>query len=131
MANSSTLKPLLSMKCPKCHEGNLFTYASPFSLKHIHEMPADCPMCGQPFEPEPGFYTGAMYVNYGITVIITGLSYLILEIIFKVSPVVFFSSYVAILLALGPFLFRYSRVIYLYMFVNYDSEAVKKHKLHP
>lgn len=131
MENSATLKPLLAMKCPKCHKGNLFTYKSPFSFKHIHEMPKECPLCGQPFEPEPGFYTGAMYVNYGITVIITGLSYLILEIIFKVSPLVFFSSYITILLVLSPFLFRYSRVIYLYMFVSYDSEAVKKHKLQP
>lgn len=92
-------------------------------------MPERCSECGQSFEPEPGFYTGAMYVNYGFTVILTGVTFLVLEVMLKVSAFVFFSLYVSVLLLIGPFLFRYSRVIYLYLFVNYDKEAIQKHKL--
>jgi uncharacterized protein (DUF983 family) len=92
-------------------------------------MPESCSECGQSFEPEPGFYTGAMYVNYGFTVILTGVMFLVLEIILKVSAYVFFSVYIATLLLIGPFMFRYSRVIYLYLFVHYDEEAIQKHKL--
>lgn len=117
------------MKCPKCHEGEMFTHPNLYSLKLIHKMPDVCPACGQSFQPEPGFYTGAMYVNYGFTVVLTAFTYLILEIILKVPTPVFFAIYLGILLLISPLLFRYSRVIYLYLFVKYDNEAIKKHKL--
>jgi hypothetical protein len=31
-------------------------------------MPDYCSVCGLKFNPEPGFYTGAMYVSYGLSV---------------------------------------------------------------
>ncbi len=92
-------------------------------------MPERCKECGQSFEPEPGFYTGAMYVNYGFTLVLTGISFLILELLLGVSAYVFFGVYMAVLLLVGPFMFRYSRVVYLYLFVGYDQEALRKHKL--
>ncbi len=92
-------------------------------------MPDCCSECGQAFEPEPGFYTGGMYVNYGFTVVLTAIAFLVLEILLSVPAYVFFSVYIAVLLLIGPFMFRYSRVVYLYMFVHYDKEALRKHKL--
>ena len=91
-------------------------------------MPERCPDCGQPFQPEPGFYTGAMYINYGFTVVLSGIAFLILQLLLKVSAYIFFGIYIGVLLLIGPFMFRYSRVIYLYMFVTYDKEAREKHK---
>jgi hypothetical protein len=91
-------------------------------------MPEHCPCCGQSFQPEPGFYTGAMYVNYGFTVVLSGIAFLVLQLLLKVSAYVFFGVYIGVLLLIGPFMFRYSRVIYLYMFVTYDKEAIEKHK---
>jgi uncharacterized protein (DUF983 family) len=129
MAEISTKKAMLAMKCPKCHQGNMFEFSNPYNLKKIHQMPERCTECGQAFQPEPGFYVGAMYVNYGITVLLSALTYIILEIILKVSAFLFFGIYISVLLLIGPLMFRYSRVIFLYMFVNYDKEAVKKHKL--
>ena len=129
MAEESTWKALRTMKCPKCHCGKMFISSSTYNLKKIHEMPEYCPECGQSFNPEPGFYTGAMYVNYGLTVVLSAITYLVLEIIMNVSAPVFFSIYIFILLLIGPLMFRYSRVIFLYMFVKFDREAIKKHKL--
>lgn len=34
-----------------------------------------CDRCGLPFTREPGFYLGSIYVNYGITVLLTGAIY--------------------------------------------------------
>jgi uncharacterized protein (DUF983 family) len=117
---------LLKMKCPKCHEGELFTTSNSYNIKRMHEMPPKCNECGQYFEPEPGFYTGAMYVNYGVFLFL--ISYLILEIILSVPPYVFFTTYIGILLLISPLMFRYSRVFFLYLMVSYDNEAIKKHK---
>jgi hypothetical protein len=38
-------------------------------------MHAACGGCGLPFTREPGFYLGSIYVNYGITVLLTGAIY--------------------------------------------------------
>ncbi|HVD97916.1 MAG TPA: DUF983 domain-containing protein [Cytophagaceae bacterium] len=125
----SKLSAILHMKCPRCRRGNMFLTSNPYNINKVHQMPEQCPECGQPYEPEPGFYIGAMYVNYGFTVILTGIALVVMEMILNVSAWTFFSIYVSALLLIGPFLFRYSRVIYLYLFVSYDKEAVRKHKL--
>jgi uncharacterized protein (DUF983 family) len=130
MAEQSTTASLLAMKCPKCHEGNMFKETNPYNLRHMYEMPEDCPCCGQSFQPEPGFYYGAMYVNYGFGVVLFVLAYVILEILLGVPSYVFFGVYLGVLLLFGPLMFRYSRVIYLYMFVRYDEKAIEKHQKH-
>ena len=61
------LGALLSNRCPKCYEGKLFL-SSAYNLKRVSEMPAECPVCGEDFAREPGFYFGAAYVSYALTV---------------------------------------------------------------
>jgi len=104
----------------------MFTYKNPYNLTKIADMPAKCEHCGLVYQPEPGFYTGAMYVNYAFTVVLTAVSYLVLDVLLGASALVFFSSYIVVLFLLGPLLFRYSRVVYSYLFNNYgeDIEAI-------
>jgi hypothetical protein len=93
-------------------------------------MNSKCPLCGQKFEIEPGFFIGAMYVSYAFTVIeglIAGFAaYFILH-----SPSV--SGYMAfittLLILLSPASFRYSRMVMLYLFasIKYDPKAIEKH----
>jgi uncharacterized protein (DUF983 family) len=128
MSKESTIRSIIEMRCPKCHKGKLFTNSNPYNFNKVHEMPKECLYCGQPFQPEPGFYTGAMYVNYGFTLVLSGIAFLILQLLLKVPTYVFFGIYIGVLLLIGPFMFRYSRVVYLYMFVPYDKEAIEKHK---
>ena len=45
--------------CPHCGEGRVFS--SFFRLRDA------CPECGLSFYPESGYYTGAMYLNYGLS----------------------------------------------------------------
>ncbi|HXG62580.1 MAG TPA: hypothetical protein VNO22_14520 [Planctomycetota bacterium] len=49
----------MKLRCPRCGLGRLFARA--------FRMHAACVSCGLPFEPEPGYYVGAMYLNYGVT----------------------------------------------------------------
>ncbi|HYF67006.1 MAG TPA: DUF983 domain-containing protein [Ohtaekwangia sp.] len=76
-----------------------------------------CPHCGVRLQPEPGFYQGAMYVSYGITVacliVVSAILYYALG---NPDQWVYIISVIAIMILLAPLNFRYSRVIYLYMF---------------
>ncbi|MBC8082981.1 MAG: hypothetical protein H7Z21_07195 [Hymenobacter sp.] len=53
-ATDSPLVAALQLRCPRCHQGRLFTNSA-FNLTGFAEMPAACPVCGQAYEPEPGF----------------------------------------------------------------------------
>jgi hypothetical protein len=91
-------------------------------FNQMHEF---CPHCGVRLEPEPGFYQGAMYVGYGFTVaciVIVGvILYYLLD-----NPSPWLSSGVvgAIMLVLVPWNYRYSRVVYLYLFggIHFDPK---------
>ena len=68
---SQTLKDGLRLKCPRCGEGDLF--ATMFRMK------TDCSNCRFKFEREPGYFVGAMYINYGATVFIAFGGYFALD----------------------------------------------------
>lgn len=54
---------MLALQCPSCGEGDLFETPT-WSFKRPFAMKAKCPKCGLNYEPEPGFYFGAMFVSY-------------------------------------------------------------------
>lgn len=117
---------ILRLKCPRCQEGNLFITKNPYDLKRFIEMPDCCPVCKQDFKIEPGFYSGALWVSYPIIVLLLipfafGLmSYTTLSLPFVF---LFISIYV---FALQPLLMRWSRAIWINVFVKYDPQILKK-----
>ena len=65
------LSSILQLKCPKCRQGDLFCNKSSYKYKGFFDMPKKCSECGQDFEIETGFYYGAMYVSYALTIALT------------------------------------------------------------
>ncbi|MBC7486716.1 MAG: DUF983 domain-containing protein [Cytophagaceae bacterium] len=122
------LLAIVRMKCPKCYEGNMYKDINPFHVKQLHAMPERCDKCGQPFNPEPGFYMGAMYVSYGLCVGLFIACFFGFYIMLGVDPVVLLVIYGLTLLALFPFIFRYSRVVYLHLFYDYDPHAIETYQ---
>jgi len=59
---------MLRGQCPRCREGKIFVSARAYRWDKITAMPDACPVCGEDFLREPGFYFGAAYVSYGLTV---------------------------------------------------------------
>jgi uncharacterized protein (DUF983 family) len=116
-----------SMKCPTCYEGDLYQDPNPFHFKNLHVMHTQCDHCGQPFNPEPGFYYGAMYASYGLAVGLFLFYFFLFELFYELSGVAFLALYTTTLLVLFPYIFRYSRVMYIHLFYGYDPEAKKKH----
>ena len=60
------------LKCPRCAEGKLF--------QKRFTMFSHCTICGMKFEREQGYFTGAMYINYGATVFLVFTSYFAFEL---------------------------------------------------
>ena len=85
-------------------------------------MNGDCPHCGQRFEPEPGFYQGAMYVGYGFTIAAILLISLSLYMLGDPSDAVYIGTVIGVMILLAPLNYRYSRIVYLYAFggIKYD-----------
>lgn len=121
----NTFQSILLCKCPRCHKGNLFEDQNPFNFKKLSDMPIRCISCGQLFSLEPGFYQGAMYVNYGFTILLTILNALIFMYFLDFNSDTFIYINISSVFVLFPFLFRYARVLYLYAFVRYDKEKAK------
>ena len=112
---SSTLA-LLALRCPRCHQGKLFLHAATNLIKFT-DMPAECPVCGQTFEPEPGFYFGAMYVSFGFAVGTFAVVGILLNYLAGDPPLwVYITTVAVVTLVSTPLVFRYSRAVMLYLF---------------
>jgi hypothetical protein len=116
---------LLACKCPRCRLGDMFMDKNPWNLKNTMKMHKECPVCGQSFEPEVGFYFGAGYVSYALTValcVATLVAWWVL-IGFSFSDNRFFYWLIfnaVFLIALQPYLMRISRTGWLAFFTRYD-----------
>lgn len=114
----------LKMKCPRCHEGNLFLKSNPYAFGSILTMHTHCSNCGLRYERESGFFFGAMYISYAINIALfvtaTVGYYLFLK------PIVnwkwYILGYVALTVLLSPVIFRLSRSIWLSIMTKYDPE---------
>ena len=89
-------------------------------------MPEKCAFCGQRTETEPGFYYGAMYCSYGICVLLFLINFTICQVVLNLPGFWFLPINAVILLVLWPFIFRYARASYLYLFVRFDPNALNQ-----
>ena len=113
---------LLALRCPHCHTGKLFS-RSALSLRHFDEMPEACPVCQQHYEPEPGFYWGAMYISFGFsTGIMLAVGVLIYYLLHNPDTWVYVGAVTAVTLLLAPLSFRYARAVMLYAFGGIDFD---------
>jgi hypothetical protein len=127
-SKGSKLFGIVRMKCPCCHEGDLFTHPNPYNLAHFSDMPKRCPVCNQSYEPEPNFFYGAMYVSYGYAVALFVATYIVAQswLGFGLWQTVAALGVVSFLL--GPFLFRLSRSTYFHLFVHFDPKAAENYR---
>ncbi len=113
------LGKVLALKCPRCEQGNLFINPNPYRFKNVGKMPANCAHCGQPFSLEPGFYFGAAYVSYGLTVALFVAVVVATYVLFDpVRPLVYLLAVIVAILLASPYLFLLSRSIWIAFFVK-------------
>jgi hypothetical protein len=84
-----------------------------------------CPVCGLKFEREPGYFLGSMYISYALAVLVIGLLMFLWALLFPTLSylTIFFIAAVAFL-PFVPFIFRYSRVIWMHFDRMIDPEPI-------
>ncbi|MGB0368672.1 MAG: DUF983 domain-containing protein, partial [Flavobacteriales bacterium] len=83
MKKGSKIYSMLRLKCPRCHEGDLFLHKNPYSFTKLEKMPDNCPVCDQKYWPEPGFYYGAMYVSYALTIALSVAVFVAMTVLWR------------------------------------------------
>jgi uncharacterized protein (DUF983 family) len=122
--NNSLFGSILGAKCPRCRQGNMFKYPL-HNVANFASMHKECPHCKLRFEVEPGFFIGAMYVSYAMSVgLILTISLILYHAFNDPDTWVYITTIPAVIVLLLPVMFRYARVLYLYWFggVRYLSD---------
>ena len=118
-------------KCPKCHEGQVFKYKNFFHPIKFDKMEENCSICNHRYEIETGFFYGAMYVNYALTIAISVAVFLTTYLINDQTPYwVYIIVILTSLIGLAPITYRSGRLIWMNFFTRYDSNH-KKDVLNP
>ena len=119
------LYSILYNKCPKCHEGEFMKEKNLFKLHKAFNMHKNCSSCNLKYMIEPSFFYGAMYINYGLTVGISLLTFVISTLLFNLSLLESFIPIVIILVLTAPISIRFSRIIWINLFITYNPDINK------
>lgn len=123
MPKPSRLKAILEARCPKCRDGKMFEFPLIHVLK-FSRMHSHCLVCGLRFEVEPGFYFGAMYISYAMSVMIfVVVGFGIYHLFDNPDYYYYMIGIPMVVLILLPVMYRYSRVLFLHLFggIKYDT----------
>ncbi len=117
-------------KCPNCHQAKVFE-GNAYELSKLTKMKSECPQCGLDFKHEPGFYFGASYVSYGLTIalwVAVGVALLTFDYLgwisfsFFKNPWTFIIVGVIAQLVFLPPIYRISRILWLSFFLKDEEE---------
>ena len=126
LKKGSKLYSILTGTCPKCQNESMYLDKNPLHITKILKMHENCSHCGLKYQIEPSFFYGAMYVSYGLNVGTGIAAFIISFVLFGSSLKVAFIAIIATLVVLFPFVLRWSRNIYINMFVSYDPTTKLK-----
>ena len=115
------LYSMLTNKCSRCHQGDVFESSNPYKLSKIFKMHEKCSHCELVYEDEPSFFYGAMYVSYGIS---SGwfIIWFTLQNYFLNWELLHFALFVTgFIIAVAPLTLRWSRIIWLNLFYKYNK----------
>jgi hypothetical protein len=71
----SKIYAMITGCCPKCHKESMYLDANPFNIMKIYAMNEKCSHCKLVYQIEPSFFFGAMFVSYGLGVLIGIISF--------------------------------------------------------
>jgi len=125
MLKGTKLYSILFNKCPRCQEGDFFVSKSAYNLKQFDKMHEQCSHCNLRYSPEPGFFTGAMYVSYAYYVAFIISSFVLWYAILDLNLDYYLVGLIPSLIALTPFFFRLARRTWINFFVDYRPELAK------
>jgi len=113
------LRSILRGACPRCREGAIFRLPVWRGYLSMHER---CPVCALKYEREPGYFLGAMYVSYLVSIPpVLALMLIFWRVAgwqFNLAVVAAFVAY----LPAVPFVTRAARVVWMYVDRHFDPD---------
>ncbi|REG88406.1 DUF983 domain-containing protein [Algoriphagus antarcticus] len=86
-------------------------------------MNKECSHCGQYFEPEPGFYLGAMFVSYGFNTAVFIAIWVAVSLLKPDYSLTLLLTLIGVaILVLTPFIYRISRSMWIAFFVPFRGK---------
>ena len=95
----------LRLRCPRCGRTPLYT-----GWFRMHER---CAACGLRYEREQGYFVGAIYVNYAVTVLVAAGTVLVLDWTVGLTLTAQLEIGVALGVLFPVLFFRYARSLWL------------------
>ncbi len=100
----------------------MFKIKNPYSFGNMFNMHKSCSNCHLQYEKEPGFFYGAMYASYGLSVGWFILWYVFQNLFLNLDTLQFTIGVVVSIIALSPLSLRWSRLLWLNIFYKYKAE---------
>ena len=118
------INSILTGSCPRCQKESMYLDQNLLHFSKLLKMKEKCGHCGLRYQIEPSFFYGAMYVSYGLNVVLMIMVFLISFFVFEAKVGTTFIAIIAVLGIMFPFVMRLSRNIYINMFVSYDKKVL-------
>ncbi len=123
----SMVYSVFKAKCPVCHEGDVFTSNKVYNIKEFDKMHDKCSVCGHKYEIENGFFYGAMYVSYAMTVAFSVATFLLTYWFWPNAEYYnYIINIILVVVLLAPITYRGSRLLWMKIFTKYNPDYKKK-----
>ena len=101
--------------------------ANPYKFSKMNSVRERCPKCDLKYSIEPSFYTGSMYVSYGVGIAFAVATYVILALFgYADNPLTIFIAVVIVLAFTFPYIGAVSKSIWAHLFFKYDPLIAKQ-----
>lgn len=104
------------LKCPSCGREPMFT--------GWFAMHVSCPLCGLRYGREPGYFLGSIYINYGVTSLITTIGFVWLRFGREVDGRTLLIGFSVFCLLFPIAFFRHARALWLVMDCVFDASTL-------
>ncbi|MEO8933645.1 MAG: DUF983 domain-containing protein [Xanthomarina sp.] len=111
--------------CPKCHQESMYSNKNPYDLIDVLKINDHCSKCKTKYRLEPSFFFGSMYVSYGVGIAFAVAAFVISFFFLSSSLNTAFIAIIVTLIIFAPIIMRWSRNIWINIFVHYDETMVK------
>jgi uncharacterized protein (DUF983 family) len=110
---------ILYQRCPRCRSGKIFRHSVFLGFPKMYER---CPACDLKFEREAGYFLGAMYISYGLALLLITLIAAVLWTVtgWWITKDTLWA--VVLFLPLAPATTYFSRVLWIYLDQTFDPD---------
>jgi uncharacterized protein (DUF983 family) len=118
---SPTLVDIFRQRCPRCRRGSIFLSSIYLGFPKMCQR---CPACDLKFQREEGYFLGAMYISFGLALVIIALIAAVLWAVtgWWITTDVIWA--VVLFLPLAPSISLFARVLWIYLDQAFDPEPL-------